>query len=59
MYKYLLEKDYKENDINAIDRKLFNSPEKLFEYLIKNKDTIFNSGFHSAEVRLNRIEVQE
>lgn len=53
---YLLEKDYK--DRNSIERKLFNSKEELFAYIEKNIETIFNAGWHSAEVRLNRIEVE-
>ena len=56
MYKYLYEKDYKDGNSRSIDRKIFNSSEELFEYLIKTGETNFNAGFHSAEIRLNRIE---
>lgn len=56
MSKYLYEKDYK--DRGNIDRRLFNSVEELLDYMQKEKETIFNAGFHSAEIRLNRIEVE-
>lgn len=56
-YKYLYEKDYKDN--SNIIRKLFNTSEELFNYLIKEEETNFNAGFHSAEIRLNRIEMED
>ena len=60
MYKYLYEKDYKNNNIYGnIERKLFNSVEELLKYMEKQDECIFNAGCHSAEVRLNRIEVEK
>lgn len=56
MGKYLYEKDYKYSNFTNIDRKIFNSSQELFEYLVKTGETNFNAGFHSAEIRLNRIE---
>lgn len=56
MSKYLYEKDYKDGPNRSIDRKIFNSSQELFEYLMKTGETNFNAGFHSAEIRLNRIE---
>lgn len=56
MSKYLYEKDYKNN--SHITRKLFNTSKELFEYLLKEGEYNFNAGFHSAEIRLNRIEVE-
>ena len=60
MVKYLYEKDYKNNDIYGnIEIKLFNSVEELLKYMEKQGECIFNAGYHSAEVRLNRIEVEK
>ena len=60
MSKYLYEKDYKNGNSTSIDRKIFNSSQELFEYLIKTGETNFNAGCHSAEIRLNRIkEIKE
>ena len=56
-YKYLYEKDYK--DKSNITRKLFNTSDELFNYLLKEGETNFNAGFHSAEIRLNRIKVEQ
>lgn len=58
MYKYLYEKYYKD-DIGNIDRKLFNTREELLRYMVKEGECLFNAGFHSAEIRLNRIEVEK
>ena len=55
-YKYLYEKDYK--DVSGITRRIFNTSEELFDYLVKTGETNFNAGFYSAEIRLNRIEVK-
>ena len=56
-YKYLYEKDYK--DKSDITRKLFNTLDELFNYLLKEGETNFNAGFYSAEIRLNRIKVEQ
>lgn len=56
-YKYLYEKDY--NDDGRITRRIFNTSEELFNFLIKEGELNFNAGFHSAEIRLNRIKVEE
>lgn len=56
-YKYLYEKDCK--DKSNITRKLFNTSDELFCYLLKTGEINFNAGFHSAEIRLNRIEVED
>lgn len=56
MYKYLYEKDYKENGM--IDRRLYNSVGELFDYMYKNKETIFNAGFKDAEIRLYRLKLE-
>ena len=56
-YKYLYEKDYKDN--TYITRKLFNTSEELFNYLLKEGEINFNAGCHSAEIRLNRIKVED
>ena len=61
MFKYLYEKDYKNNNIYGgdIDRKLFNTAEELLKYMEKQGERIFNAGFHNAEIRLYRIEVEK
>ena len=56
MYKYLYEKDYKEGNIT---RKLFKSEDDLLNYMLENKDTLFNAGFKNAEIRLFRIAEEE
>ena len=56
-YKYLYEKDYK--DKSDIIRKLFNTSDELFCYLLKTGEINFNAGCHSAEIRLNRIKVED
>ena len=53
---YVYEKHYDKNSDN-IDRKIFCTKDDLLKYLTKNIDTIFNAGFHSAEIKLNRVEV--
>ena len=55
MYKYLLEKDYKDN---KIDRRLFNSVDELLNFMVSNKKTLFNAGFHDAEIRLYRLYLE-
>ena len=55
MCKYLYEKDYKNGNT---ERKLFNSTEELLKYIQKEGECIFNAGFHSAEIRLYRIGVE-
>lgn len=52
-YVYLYEKDDKNSNII---RKIFSSSDELFKYLLKNGECNFNSGYDSAEIRLNRIE---
>lgn len=56
MYKYLYEKDYKDGNIT---RKIFKNEDDLLNYMLENKDTLFNAGFKSAEIRLFRIEEKE
>ena len=53
---YVYEKHYDKNSDN-IDRKIFCTKDDLLKYLTKNIDAIFNAGFHSAEIKLNRVEV--
>lgn len=55
MYKYLFEKDYKDRQI---DRKLFNSVDKLLHFMLSNKDTLFNAGFNAADIRLYRLKLE-
>lgn len=55
MYKYLFEKDYKDN---LIDRKLFDNEYDLLDFMVSNKDTLFNAGFKSAEIRLYRLYLE-
>lgn len=56
--KYLVElsEDYSHK---VIERFYFDTLEELFEYLNKEKDTLFNCGFNSKEVHLYRIEKGE
>lgn len=55
MYKYLIEK---ENDNEKIvnDRLYFDTLDELYDYLNRNKETIFNCGFSSYNIHLYRIK---
>lgn len=53
MYKYLYEKDWKDENIT---RKLFKNEDDLLNYMLENKTTLFNAGSANAEIRLFRVE---
>lgn len=53
---YLYEKYY-DRFGEQKDRKIFHTKSDLLNYLIENENTLFNAGFHSAEIKLNRVEV--
>lgn len=53
MYKYLYEKDWKDENIT---RKLFKNEDDLLNYMLENKTTLFNAGLENAEIRLFRVE---
>ena len=54
-YKYLYEKDYKE--VSRITRKLFNTSEELFDYLVKTGETNFNA-LHQQDVKNDTANVK-
>ena len=56
MFKYLYEKDYKNG---MVDRRLYNSVDELLNYMNKDKECLFNAGFHDAEIRLYRLHIEK
>lgn len=56
MFIYLLEKRH---DNKTYEYKYFLNVEELFSYLTKHKSTIFNYGFNSTEIVLNRVRDNE
>lgn len=56
MFIYLLERRH---DNKTYEYKYFLNVEELFSYLTKHKSTIFNYGFSSTEIVLNRVRDNE
>lgn len=61
MTKYLLIKDYMTDGVSNrdVERKLFSTKDALLKYMQDNVNSLFNAGFHSAEIHLYRVEEQE